>query len=96
MRIVFDPVAERDFLNQLGYLIDHGAAPAAKALENRLTKFIEHTLALHPRIGTQIAHRGLWECWVPRTRIVVWYRFTDTELQIVRLWHTAQNRQASP
>ena len=21
-------------------------------------------------------HRGLWETWIPRTRLVLWYRFT--------------------
>ena len=93
MRIVFDPEAERDLDRQLTYSIDHGAAPAVRALHKRSTEFIEGILARHPRTGTYIAHRELWETWVPRTRIVIWYRFSDEELQIVRLWHTSQDRQ---
>ena len=38
----------------------------------------------------------LIEHGVPRTRLVVWYRFTDTELQVARIWHTAQDRQSAP
>jgi plasmid stabilization system protein ParE len=93
MRIVLDAEAEADLANQLDYLIAHHAAPAARALESRLMSFIEVTLANHPRAGTFVTHRDLWECWVPGTRIVVWYRFTDFELQIVRIWHTSQDRQ---
>ena len=32
---------------------------------------------------------------MPGTRLVVWYRFTEEELQIIRLWHAAQDRTAS-
>ena len=54
MRIVFDPQAERDFDNQLAFLIDQGAAQAARTLERRLTRFVEQTLATYPRSGKYI------------------------------------------
>jgi plasmid stabilization system protein ParE len=94
MRIVLDPEAERDLDKQLDYLIIQGAAQAARALEQRLTHFVEFVLARHPRTGAYLGHRELWESWVPGTRIVIWYRFTDDELQIVRLWHTGQDRHS--
>lgn len=93
MRIVIAPSAKRDLLRQLGYLIEQDAAEAAVRLEARLSDFFESTLSRFPRIGTYLAHRGLWETWVPRTRFVIWYRFSDDELQIVRVWHTSQNRE---
>ena len=31
---------------------------------------------------------------MPGTRLVLWYRFTRGELQIVRVWHSAQDRDA--
>ena len=92
MNIVFDAQAERDLDSQLAYLIGQGAAPAARKLETRITTFLEHTVAAYPRAGTYVGTRDLWETWVPDTRIVIWYRFTTEELQIVRVWHTSQNR----
>lgn len=92
MKIVIAPDARLDIAQQLFYLIEHDAAAAARRLEQRLLLFIELTLAEHPRAGAFIGHRGLWEIWIPRTRLIVWYRFTDDELQIVRVWHTSQDR----
>jgi plasmid stabilization system protein ParE len=93
MKVVIAPRAKRDLLDQLGYLVDQGAADAALRLERRLAEFFDHTLCSFPRIGTFISHRDLWETWVPHTRLVVWYRFTAQELQIVRVWHTSQDRE---
>ena len=92
MNIRFDAEAISDLTRQLDYLLEQNAPAAAMALEQRILGFIELTLAVHPRVGTFVRHRGLWETWVPRSRIVIWYRFTDRELQFVRLWHTSQDR----
>ncbi len=93
MKVLFDREAENELAQQLDYLISQEAAPAARRLEQRLSHYIETTIARYPRSGRFIQHRGLWETWVPRTRIVIWYRFTIDELQIVRIWHAAQNRE---
>ena len=93
MKIIIAPRARRDLANQLGYLVDQGATPAARRLEQRLTTFLNGTVARYPRSGAFIAQRDLWETWVPRTRFVIWYRFTADELQIVRVWHSSQDRQ---
>jgi plasmid stabilization system protein ParE len=94
MKIAIAPAARRDLERQLTYLIDHNAAPAARRLEQRLVTFIERTLAAYPRAGTFVGHRNVWEIWIPGTRLVLWYRFTSDELQIVRVWHSAQDRDA--
>lgn len=93
MKIVFDREAEIELARQLDYLISQDAAPAARRLQQRLSHYIETTIALYPRLGRFIEHRNLWEAWAPRTRIVIWYRFTTAELQIVRIWHASQNRE---
>ena len=46
----------------------------------------------HLATGRQVPNRDVWETWVPGTRLVVWYRFTDTELQVIHIWHSAQDR----
>ena len=94
MKITIAPAARRDLERQLNYLIDHNAAAAARRLEQRLVTFIERTLAAYPRVGTFVGHRNVWEVWMPGTRLVLWYRFTRGELQIVRVWHSAQDRDA--
>jgi len=35
---------------------------------------------------------GVWESWVPRTRLVVWYTFDDAGLVVIAVWHASQNR----
>ena len=95
MKIVFDRLAEQDLNNQIGYLIDQGAPTAARKLETRISAFVEMTLAAYPRTGTYLHHRALWETWVPRTRFVIWYRLKSDELQVVRIWHAAQDRTGS-
>ena len=94
MKITVAPAARRDLERQLTYLVDHSAATAARRLEQRLLTFIDRTLATYPRMGTFVGHRDLWEVWIPGTRLVLWYRFTGDELQIVRVWHSAQDRDA--
>ena len=94
MKLVIAPSAARDLANQLGYLVDQGASDAADRLEQRMTAYLSTTLAAYPRAGIPLHVRGLWETWVPKTRLIVWYRFTADELQIVRVWHTSQDRRA--
>ena len=61
------------------------------ALETRVM-LLRTTLARHPRIGLPIEHRDLHECWIPGTRLVVWYRVTPAAIEIARFWHTSQDR----
>lgn len=93
MKVVVSPRARIDLNRQLDYLIENGAASAARQLSNRLKDFIERTLAPFPETGLPVNHRGLRECWVPRTRIVVWYRASGDTLEIARFWHTSQDRR---
>lgn len=91
-RIVFDAAAADELYNQIDYLIRHHAPQAARALEARVYTFISEHLTIYPATGRELGHRGLWEYPIPRTKLVLWYRFTDGELQIVHVWHAAQDR----
>lgn len=84
--------AVADLLDQLDYLIDHDAGRAAVELKATISHFVER-LALYPEIGRPTGEPGLWECYIPGTRMIVWYMFSDAELDVVELWHTAQNRR---
>ena len=95
MKIVVSARARIDLNRQLDYLIDKGAAGAARRLNSRLVSFIRRTVATFPETGTPLGHRGLRESWVPGTKIVVWYRISDGTLEIARFWHTSQDRAGS-
>lgn len=95
-RWVLDRQAEADLQVQLDYLVEQGAIEAAERLSARIKSFLRDFLTVYPATGVFLDHRGLWETWVPRTRLVLWYRFSDTEVQIVRVWHTARDRRNTP
>ena len=93
MKVVLDPQAADELASQIDYLVDKHALLAAARLKARCDAFFENFLARHPRTGKHIAEKHIWETWIPGTRLVVWYRFTRDELQIIRIWHTAQDRE---
>ncbi len=92
----FSPRAQRDLQNQIDYLIERDAIDPAESLLRRVEEFVSLHLDSFPRTGEFVEHRGLWETWIPGTKFVLWYRFDDSELEIVRLWHTSQARDRSP
>jgi plasmid stabilization system protein ParE len=93
-RVRLTPEAEDVLAAQIGFLVDRGAVAPAQALKMRVEMFLSKTLAQFPRNGRHISERELWETWIPRTKLVVWYRFTDLELVVVAVWHTSQDRAA--
>lgn len=94
-RVVFDVEAERALLDQIDYLISRDAVQAAVELDERVRSFLTGSLASFPAIGRPVGHRDLWETWVPRTRLVVWYRFDETTVEVVAVWSTWQKRPRS-
>ena len=91
----FAPAARRDLQSQIDYLNERNAFDAADRLVARVESFLAKFLIDHPQSGLFLAHRDLWEIWIPRTRLVLWYRFTDNELQVAGIWHTSQDRHAA-
>ena len=86
--------ADRELASQIDYLIGEGAQIPAQKLLNRVHSFVGNSLCQFPETGKHIKKRGLWEIWIPGTRIVLWYRFDETSVEIVYLWHTSRNRAA--
>jgi plasmid stabilization system protein ParE len=95
VKITFDPDAAADLASQIDYLIERNALQAASRLKLRCDIFFETFLSRHPRTGKHIAEKDIWETWMLGTRMIVWYRFTAAELQIIRIWHSAQDREKS-
>lgn len=91
-QVRFTPEAARTLAEQLDYLIGRGALLPAQALKARVEGFVSTTLANYPRNGRYVPQRDLWETWIPRTRLIVWYTFNDDTLVLLAFWHTSQNR----
>jgi plasmid stabilization system protein ParE len=92
VKLVVTPDAAADLERQIDYLVEHGSFMAARRLADRVTVFLEQTLTRHPRVGKTVGHRGVYETWIPQTRLIVWYRLTGETIEIVRFWHSAQDR----
>lgn len=93
MKVIISPRAVRDLDNQIQYLIEHHAPKAARDLELRVMAFLRDTLAGTPQFGLRIEHRGLYEAWIPNTKLVIWYRVERDRIEIARFWHTSQDRR---
>jgi plasmid stabilization system protein ParE len=58
--------------------------------------FLLNHLARFPRTGRRLEDRDLWEMWIPRTRLVLWYRIEADQIEIATVWHTSQDRRSAP
>jgi len=94
VKVTFDPRAAEQLEGQLDYLLQRHAISAAVRLEARCTSFLETFLVAHPSTGKFVAEIDVWETWIPGTRLVIWYRFTSDELQVIRIWHSSQQRSS--
>jgi plasmid stabilization system protein ParE len=77
---------------QINYLISVDAFEPASRLAARVNHYAASMIARHPRAATFVPEKALWETWIPRTRFVVWYTFTDDEVVVINVWHTSQDR----
>jgi plasmid stabilization system protein ParE len=95
MKVVLSAEASDRLEDQVRYIQNSGAPAAADRLRLRVLDFLENHLAHFPRTGTHIPDRDLWETWIPGTRLVIWYRVKDRQLDVVTVWHTAQERSST-
>ena len=95
MNVVLSPEAAERLEAQIAYLRDVGAVAAAERLRTRVMQFLSRHLAKFPRTGRRLKERDLWEMWIPRTRLVVWYRIESERVLVVTVWHTSQDRSAA-
>jgi|RhiMethySRZTD1v2_1073278.scaffolds.fasta_scaffold1752198_3 plasmid stabilization system protein ParE len=96
MKVVLSPEAVERLEAQIAYLRDVGAGAAAERLRARVLSFLPNHLARFPRTGHRLEDRGLWEMWIPRTRLVLWYRIESDRIEIATVWHTSQDRRSAP
>ena len=94
MKVVLSPEAVERLEAQIAYLRDAGAADAAERLRRRVMDFLSNHLAHVPRTGRRLGDHELWEMWIPRTRLVLWYRIETERIVVATVWHTSQDRSS--
>ena len=92
MRVVLSLEATERLEPQIRYLRAQGALRAADDLRRRVMQFLSRHVADYLRTGRYLPDRDLWEMWIPRTRLVVWYRIEPDHIAIATVWHSAQDR----
>jgi plasmid stabilization system protein ParE len=95
MNVILAPEAAERLEEQIAYLRDVGAEAAAERLRARVLSFLLNHLARFPRTGRRVKGRDLWEMWIPRTRLVLWYRIEADRIEIATVWHTSQDRRSA-
>ena len=92
MKVILSPEAVERLEAQIAFLRDAEAFDAAERLRIRVMAFLSNHLANFPRTGRWLGNRDLWEMWVPRTRLVLWYRIEHERIVVATVWHASQDR----
>jgi plasmid stabilization system protein ParE len=92
VKVVVSPEAAERLEAQVRYIRDQHAPEAAERLHKRVLAFLEKQLTRFPRSGRNIDASSLWEVWIPKTRLIVWYEIREDHVAIVSIWHAAQDR----
>jgi plasmid stabilization system protein ParE len=95
MKVVLSLEAAERLEAQIAYLKNVGADAAADRLRDRVMNFLANYLAHVPQTGRRLEDRDLWEMWIPRTRLVLWYRIESERVVIATVWHTSQDRASA-
>lgn len=95
MKVEFSPEALERLEAQIAFVRDANAHDAATRLRLRVMSFLTNYLAHYPRTGRALDDRGLWEIWIPGTRLILWYRIDKDRVLVATVWHTSQNRRPS-
>ena len=93
MKVVYTATAARQIESQIAYLISQNAEAAAHRARSRISSFITNFLCRHPKAGTLLPEKEIYEAWIPRTKYVLIYRMESGDvLRILALYHTSQDR----
>lgn len=95
MNVVLSPEAAERLEAQIAFLRDAKAFDVAERLRIRVMGFLSNHLAHFPRTGRRLKDRDLWEMWVPRTRLVLWYRIEHERIVVATVWHASQDRSTT-
>jgi plasmid stabilization system protein ParE len=93
MKVVLSPEAAERLEAQVAFLRNAEAFDVAERV--RVVGFLSNHLAHFPRTGRPLKDRDLWEMWVPRTRLVLWYRIEQEQIVVATVWHASQDRSTT-
>lgn len=92
MTIKWSVAASAELENIITYLHDY-APEVAQGFIDRLLVF-EKNLAVFPRAGLYDQETDTYDRFLTRTRIVITYRVSPDQIEIIYVWHTSKDPQA--
>lgn len=97
MKVRFTTEAAGTLEAQVQYIREQHAPAAAERLHQRVVSFLEKHVSRLPRAGRRMERDGLeiWEMWVPRTKLILWYEIREDHVLVVSVWHAARDRSAT-
>jgi len=91
MRLRWTPVAASDLEDIRNYVDLHLPAFAQSTIQTIYREI--QSLRRFPMRGRIGEVEGTRECWLTPLPYIVVYRVTDTAIEVIRIWHTAQDRK---
>jgi toxin ParE1/3/4 len=90
MKLVWLPRAVADLQEARAYIAEHDPQ-AARAIAQKIRKLVAH-LKARPRLGRPADVDGIRQISVPGLPYLIPYRVKDDRIEILRVFHTAQER----
>lgn len=91
MTIVYSERFKQDIANAFAFGEEQFGRATAERSYRRIIDHIEHFLAAYPRTGRWRSDIRCYHAWIPRTPFVVFYRIDDEQLEVLALFHGAQD-----
>jgi toxin ParE1/3/4 len=91
MRVIWSGPALRDLTRHTRYIVDFNPRAAARMADELLAAATD--LAMFPSRGRPTQHRQTRECVAVWPYVLV-YRVTGQIVEILRVWHGAQDRRS--
>jgi plasmid stabilization system protein ParE len=95
MKVALAPEAAERLEAQIAYLREVGAEAAAERLRARVLSFLLNHVARFSTLRSSPRGARSLEMWIPRTRLVLWYRIEADRIEIATVWHTSQERRST-
>jgi plasmid stabilization system protein ParE len=94
MKLVWSKLAA----DELSAILDHMMQDHPDIAANIAASVLRHEqiMTTFPRAASYDAQTNTYDCYVPRTRLVLTYKIDDDLITIVSVWHTSRNPDDKP
>jgi plasmid stabilization system protein ParE len=94
MIVVVTPEVQAQIDHYFHYGVEWFGVQTAQRTLERIERFLATLIADHPKPGTYLPKRGIYETWIPKTPFVILYRVIEANqtLRVVGFFYGSQSR----